>query len=72
MTMPANPNIDIAVKQTVKTDNVDYKILTTTSASPISGSATEAGYGVNLTYNPSTNTLKTGNASLTGTLNVTG
>lgn len=72
MTMPANPNTDIAVKQTVKTDNVDYKILTTTSASPISGSATEAGYGVNLTYNPSTNTLKTGNASLTGTLNVTG
>lgn len=72
MTMPANPNTDIAVKQTAISDNVDYKILTTTSASPISGSATEAGYGVNLTYNPSTNTLKTGNASLTGTLNVTG
>ena len=72
MTMPANPNTDIAVKQTVKTDNVDYKILTTTSASPISGSAAEAGYGMNLTYNPSTNTLKTGNASLTGALNVTG
>lgn len=72
MTMPANPNTDIAVKQTAITNNVDYKILTTTSASPISGSATEAGYGVNLTYNPSTNTLKTGNASLTGTLNVTG
>lgn len=72
MTMPANPNTDITVKQTAKTDNVDYKILTTTSASPTSGSAAEAGYGANLTYNPSTNTLKTGNASLTGTLNVTG
>lgn len=72
MTMPANPNTDIAVKQTAITDNVDYKILTTTSASPISGSAAEAGYGANLAYNPFTNTLKTGNASLTGTLNVTG
>jgi hypothetical protein len=72
MTMPANPNTDIKVKQTAKTDNVDYKILTTVSASPVSGSAAEAGYGANLVYNPSTNTLKTGNASLTGTLNVTG
>ena len=72
MTMPANPNVDTKVKQTAKTDNVDYKILTTTSASPTSGSAAEAGYGANLAYNPSTNTLKTGNASLTGTLNVTG
>lgn len=72
MTMPANPNTDTKVKQTAKTDNVDYKILTTTSASPTSGSATEVGYGANLAYNPSTNTLKAGNASLTGTLNVTG
>lgn len=72
MTMPANPNTDTKVKQTAITDNVDYKILTTTSASPISGSAAEAGYGANLAYNPSTNTLKAGNASLTGTLNVTG
>lgn len=72
MTMPANPNTDTKVKQTAKTDNVDYKILTTTSASPTSGSAAEVGYGANLAYNPSTNTLKAGNASLTGTLNVTG
>ena len=72
MTMPANPNTDTKVKQTAKTDNVDYKILTTTSASPTSGSAAEVGYGANLAYNPFTNTLKAGNASLTGTLNVTG
>jgi hypothetical protein len=72
MTMPANPNVDTKVKQTEKIDNADYKILTTTSASPTSGSAAEAGYGANLAYNPFTNTLKTGNASLTGTLNVTG
>lgn len=64
-------NTDTKVKQTAKTDNVDYKLLTTVSAAPTSGSAAEAGYGANLAYNPSTNTLKTGNASLTGTLNVT-
>lgn len=67
-----NNTSDTKVKQTVKADNVDYKLLTTVSAAPTSGAAAEAGYGANLAYNPSTNTLKTGNASLTGTLIVTG
>jgi hypothetical protein len=64
--------LDTKVKQTAKSDNVNYRILLTTLASPTSGTAYEANYGTNLAYNPSTNTLSTGNASLTGTLNVTG
>lgn len=72
--LPENPNTntDTLVKQTAKTDSVEYKILTTTSASPTSGNAAEAGYGANLAYNPSLNRLSTGNLKLTGELDVTG
>lgn len=72
VTLPSDNNTDILVKQTAKTDNINYKILTTTSASPTSGNAAEAGYGANLTYNPSSNILATGNLNLTGELDVTG
>ena len=70
--IPASDNTDTLVKQTAKTDSVEYKILTTISASPTSGDAAEAGYGANLAYNPSLNRLSTGNIALTGNLNVTG
>lgn len=54
--IPANPNTntDTLVKQTVKTDNVNYKLLATTSASPSSGTAMEATYSANIFANPST------------------
>lgn len=54
--LPANPNTntDTLVKQTVKTDNVNYKLLGTTSASPSSGTAMEATYSANIYANPST------------------
>jgi len=52
-------------------ENVNYNILTTTAAAPAAG-AREAKYGVNLTYNPFTNKLATGNLDLTGELDVTG
>ena len=54
--LPANPNTntDTLVKQTVKTDNVNYKLLATTSASPSSGTAMEATYSANIFANPST------------------
>ena len=66
-------NTDTKVVQTAMTDseNVAYNILTTTAASPATG-AREAKYGVNITYNPSTNKLSTGNLKLTGELDVTG
>lgn len=52
-----NPNTDTKVKATAKTDNVEYKILATASASPTSGNATEAVYDADITLNPSTNTI---------------
>ena len=67
--MPSNPNTntDTLVKQTAKTDNVNYKLLGTASASPISGNAAEAIYDANITINPSTHTITAtnfaGNAS---------
>ncbi len=63
---------DEKVKQTAKTDNVNYKLLFTTSASPSSGTAAEAAYDTNITVNPSTNTITatTFAGNLTG--NVTG
>ena len=48
-----NPDL---VKQTNNENNVSYKILTTTSNSPASGSAAEAYYSANITANPSTPT----------------
>ena len=60
----ANPNTDIKVKATAKSDNVNYKILATASASPTSGEATEAVYDTDITLNPSTNTIA---ANVSGT-----
>ena len=62
----ASSNTDTKVKATAKTDNVNYKILATASASPTSGGATEAVYDTDITLNPSTNTIAaniSGNAS---------
>ena len=64
--VPANPNTDITVKATAKTDNANYKILATASASPTSGAATEAVYDTDIALNPSTNTISaniSGNAA---------
>ena len=58
---------DEKVKQTAKTDNVNYKILLTASASPTSGSAAEATYDANITINPSTHTITATNFSGTAT-----
>lgn len=52
------------VKATAKSDNVNYKLLATASASPTSGALTEAVYDTDITLNPSTNTLT---ANLSGT-----
>jgi len=49
--------VDEKVKATAKTDNVNYEILATASASPNSGEATEAVYDTEITLNPSTNTI---------------
>lgn len=72
MTMPANPNTDEKVKQNLTSGNASYKLLTTTTASPTSGTAYEANYSANLAYNPSENKLSTGNLDLTGELDVVG
>ena len=45
------------MKATAKTDDVNYKILATASASPTSGNATEAVYDTDITLNPSTNSI---------------
>ena len=55
--IPGNPNTDTKVKATEKTDDANYKILATASASPTSGGATEAVYSAGITLNPSTNTI---------------
>lgn len=54
---PSDNNTDTKVKATAKTDDVEYKILATASASPTSGNATEAIYDSDVTLNPSTNTI---------------
>lgn len=64
--IPSNPNTDTKVKATAKTDDANYKILATASASPTSGNATEAVYDADITLNPSTNTISaniSGNAA---------
>ena len=68
--LPANPNTntDTLVKQTVKTDNVNYKLLGTTSASPSSGTAMEATYSANIYANPFTGAV----SAVRHTLNVGG
>lgn len=73
--IPANPNTDTKVKATAKTDNVEYKILATASASPTSGNATEAVYDADITLNPSTNTIAaniSGNAATATTATTLG
>jgi hypothetical protein len=52
-----NLNTDTLVNATAKTDNVNYKVLATASASPTSGKATEAVYDTDISLNPSTNTI---------------
>lgn len=60
--------LDTKVKATAKTDNVNYKILATASASPTSGSATEAVYDTDVTLNPSTNTISANISGASGSV----
>jgi hypothetical protein len=71
--LPANPNTntDTLVKQTVKTDNVEYKLLATASASPTSGNAAEAAYGADFTINPSAKTITSPNYKVTANATIT-
>jgi hypothetical protein len=55
---------DTNVKATAKSDDANYKILATASASPTSGAVTEAVYDPDITLNPSTNTIS---ANISGT-----
>lgn len=57
--IPANPNTntDTLVKQTAKTDSIEYKLLATSSASPTSGNAAEAIYSTDIAINPSSHIL---------------
>lgn len=66
-----NTNTDTLVKQTVKTDNVEYKILSTISASPTSGNAAEAAYGADFTINPSAKTITSPNFKVTSNATIT-
>ncbi len=67
-----NTNTDTLVKQTAKVDSAEYKLLITTSASPISGNAAEAAYDTDITLNPGTHTITAtnfaGNATTATTL----
>ena len=70
--LPSNPNTDTKVKATAKTDDANYKILATASASPTSGNATEAVYDADISLNPSTNTISaniSGNAATASKIN---
>lgn len=70
--IPGNPNTDTKVKATAKTDDANYKILATASASPTSGNATEAVYDADISLNPSTNTISaniSGNAATASKIN---
>ena len=61
------PWTDTKVTQTSKTDNVAYKFLFTTSASPTSGNAYGAAYATSLSYTPESRTLAiTGTSSYEG------
>ena len=63
----SDSNSDTLVKQTAKTDNVNYKLLGTATASPTSGNAAEAIYDANITINPSTHTITATNFAGTAT-----
>lgn len=73
--LPANPNTDTLVKQTAKSDAVEYKILAGANSDPISGTAYEAVYDTTITLNPNTNTITAttfkGNATSASKLNNT-
>ena len=75
--LPANPNTDTdtLVKQTAKSDAVEYKILAGANSDPISGTAYEAVYDTTVTLNPNTNTITAttfkGNATSASKLNNT-
>lgn len=72
MTMPSNPNTDYKVRQTNDTStNANYRLLLSNNAnSTQEDNITHK--NDNLTYNPSTMTLSTGNLNLTGKLDVVG
>lgn len=73
--LPANPNTntDTLVKQTEKSDSVEYKILAGANSNPTSGTAYEAIYDTAITLNPNTNTITAttfnGNAASASKLN---
>jgi hypothetical protein len=71
--LPANPNTntDTLVKQTMKTDSAEYKILTTTSASPTSNNAAEAAYSTDITINPSAKAITSPNYKVTSNATIT-
>ena len=71
--IPDNPNTntDTLVKQTAKTDNVEYKLLATASASPTSGSAAEATYNVDVTINPSKKAITAYTYNVTSAASIT-
>lgn len=65
--LPASDNTDTKVKQTVKSDNKEYKLLMSAQVSPTSGTAYEAVYDTAITVNPSTDTITATNFSGTAT-----
>ena len=71
--IPANPNTntDTLVKQTAKTDNVEYKLLATASASPTSGAAAEATYNTDVTINPSKKAITAYTYNVTSAASIT-
>ena len=58
MTMPANPNTDVKVTQTATSTNANYEILFSETADNTTRTEGARKYS-NLTFNPSTGTLKT-------------
>lgn len=69
--LPADSNTDTKVTQNNTTAANDYRILLSTSANDNAETNT-INKNTNLRYNPSTNTLSTGNITGTGSLNITG
>lgn len=65
--LPASDNTDTKVKQTVKSDNKEYKLLMSAQVSPTSGTAYEAVYDTAITVNPSTDTITATNFAGTAT-----
>jgi len=69
--LPADSNTDTKVTQNNTIAANDYRILLSTSANDTAETNT-VNKSTNLRYNPSTNTLSTGNITGTGNLNITG